>query len=616
MPEGSIESSHLITIILPGQRRHDLNTGASPGSKDPWGELQTWCGQLVKDHPQQVVHVLRALLRVLPGHTSTTDWVETLVDSMKPLKRTWSGPIDGPPAVLAKVGAINALLSFISRHDLKPEKSGANWIHRADCLLNPLYRAQRDVRSQQHLELQLRRIIWLGKKQIPGLDLISIAQIAREEANYRLESDCLWNLVGNTEIEFRLWSAAIALTLEAPKVHYIHLILDAVELVAFVTRFPWVYSTVGKTLWELSMVDDLRKRVNLLHMVISIGNCASLRLLLDRGENPKAGNGKGETPLHEAAHKGHEDMARLLLEHDKALLLQCNRSGLSPLEIAADSGRDVLVQLFLESEKDIFDEKGGELRIPWEALEEIPIPREDDKSDQSTALHLAAENGHEAVVLLLLQYQAKLEARDDEGRTALHRALARWHYDVVYLLVRHGADVNSKTNKGQTALRFAAEDGHGAQVELLLEHGADTRVADEDGTTPLHVATRNGHLDVVKILLEYQADVHAKDNNGRTVLHCAAENGDQDLAKLILDLGSDVLSETKDGLWTALHIAADHGHTGIVKLILAHPEGAVLLNWRAGIGPMAKTPKELAAGKGHVETYKLLREARPSEPAS
>jgi ankyrin repeat protein len=56
-----------------------------------------------------------------------------------------------------------------------------------------------------------------------------------------------------------------------------------------------------------------------------------------------------------------------------------------------------------------------------------------------TPLLYAAENGHEAVVKLLLEQGAELETKDLDGRTPLSRAVENGHEAVVKLLVEKGA---------------------------------------------------------------------------------------------------------------------------------------------------------------------------------
>jgi len=68
--------------------------------------------------------------------------------------------------------------------------------------------------------------------------------------------------------------------------------------------------------------------------------------------------------------------------------------------------------------------------------------------------------------------------------TALHLAAANGHNDIVKLLVDAGMDVNTATSAQNTPLRFAAMYGHLSTCKLLLlELGADMNISGFDGKT-------------------------------------------------------------------------------------------------------------------------------------
>jgi ankyrin repeat protein len=153
--------------------------------------------------------------------------------------------------------------------------------------------------------------------------------------------------------------------------------------------------------------------------------------------------------------------------------------------------------------------------------------------ERQLGMHLAARWGHEAVVRLLVEQGADVEARDEDGQTALHRAARYGHEAVVRLLVEQGADVEARDEVGWTALHWAARYGHEVVVRLLVERGVDVGARDEDGWTALHSAADNGHEAVVRLLVEQGVDVEARDEVGWTALHRAARHGHEALVQLL-----------------------------------------------------------------------------------
>ena len=77
--------------------------------------------------------------------------------------------------------------------------------------------------------------------------------------------------------------------------------------------------------------------------------------------------------------------------------------------------------------------------------------------------------------------------RDLEGRSPLHIAAWQGHSAMVELLIAHGADVNAVDREKRTPLQSAAWQGHESVVWLLLKHGADGDQPCSQGATPLSI---------------------------------------------------------------------------------------------------------------------------------
>ena len=112
-----------------------------------------------------------------------------------------------------------------------------------------------------------------------------------------------------------------------------------------------------------------------------------------------------------------------------------------------------------------------------------------------TGVHLAAHFGRVETTMALLKNRHDLDSKDTYGRTPLLLAAEEGHEAVVKLLLEKGAELETKDkNYGQTPLLLAAEKGHEAVVKLLLEKGAEIETKDKDyGRTPLSWAAEKGH---------------------------------------------------------------------------------------------------------------------------
>jgi ankyrin repeat protein/serine/threonine protein kinase len=226
-------------------------------------------------------------------------------------------------------------------------------------------------------------------------------------------------------------------------------------------------------------------------------------------------------------------------------------------------------------------------------------------NDGATPLYVAAQQGHIAVVTMLVkECQADVNQATNNGTTPLIVASSNGHIAVVKVLVKEGqADVNQANDNGVTPLIFAAYNSHIAVVELLVKEGqADVNQARNDGGTPLFAAAQYGHIAVVELLVtEGQADVNHAMNNGGTPLYIAAQNGHIAIVELLVKEGQVDVNQAGNGGATPLLVAALQGRIAVVELLVKEGQADVNQAAKGGGAPLF-----WAAQNGHTAVVELL----------
>ncbi|KAL2801902.1 ankyrin repeat-containing domain protein [Aspergillus granulosus] len=258
-------------------------------------------------------------------------------------------------------------------------------------------------------------------------------------------------------------------------------------------------------------------------------------------------------------------------------------------------------------------------------------------NDRYTALHHAAANGNASTVRELLEQELNINVRDCDGQTPLHLAARNGHQEVVKVLLSQqhinlnawepshytplmcavmsgatevagllldtkGVEVDTTSYTQRHLLQLAIEGGHIGTIRRLLQdprldvssnwgynspllasiragrdpvtlfvlsQGGLNDVRTPLGESALLLAIRKGSPAVVKeILKDDTVDVNSTDHNGWNALRCAASGGNMKIVRILLvDRRTDVKSVD---LIAAVKIAMARRHFKIAVVLKRH----------------------------------------------
>ncbi|KFO21437.1 Transient receptor potential cation channel subfamily A member 1 [Fukomys damarensis] len=239
-----------------------------------------------------------------------------------------------------------------------------------------------------------------------------------------------------------------------------------------------------------------------------------VNLLLSKGAKVNIKDHLGRNFLHFTVQQPHGLKSLrpefMQMQEIKALVMDEDNDGCTPLHYACKQGVPVSVNNLLGFNVSIHskskDKKSplhfaasyGRINTCQRLLQNITDTRLLNEGDLHgmTPLHLAAKNGHDKVVQLLLKKGA-LFLSDHNGWTALHHASMGGYTQTMKVILDTNLKCTDRLDEeGNTALHFAAREGHAKAVALLLNYDADI-ILNKQWASFLHIALHNKRKEVV-----------------------------------------------------------------------------------------------------------------------
>ena len=177
-------------------------------------------------------------------------------------------------------------------------------------------------------------------------------------------------------------------------------------------------------------------------LAIKQDNPAVIQNLLRRGFDPNTVDPNGQTGLFIALREPSLKSAEVLVDWPRIDVNVLNSKGESALMLAVLKDHQALAEKLIKKGADV--NKTG-----W------------------TPLHYAATHGHLALISLLLENNAYIDAESPNGTTPLMMAAMYGTPEAVKLLLQEGADPQLQTPQGLTAVQFAQRGNRPDAVEAI-----------------------------------------------------------------------------------------------------------------------------------------------------
>ncbi|MEA3446983.1 MAG: ankyrin repeat domain-containing protein [Bacteroidota bacterium] len=245
------------------------------------------------------------------------------------------------------------------------------------------------------------------------------------------------------------------------------------------------------------------------------GSMKHVRVAVLEGANINARTEDGITPLMYAAQNGYLDIVEFLVDLGADVNAIPYNSNRTSLMSAVENGYVETAEFLIR--------QGADFTVR-DYLNRYLI-------------HKGALCGFWEMCDMLLYYELPVDPVDIDKRTPLMLAAFDGYDSTVNILIENHAFINHADTNGNTALHMAAQNGHKKVIETLLDAGAKTNIKNNNGFTALDIAAMNGRLDCSKILVENRATINDSITPSFNQLTLAKKSGNRKLVRYLKKQG-------------------------------------------------------------------------------
>ncbi|KAJ5071286.1 ankyrin repeat ph and sec7 domain containing protein secg-related [Anaeramoeba ignava] len=282
------------------------------------------------------------------------------------------------------------------------------------------------------------------------------------------------------------------------------------------------------------------KEISPLHYACLISkNFDLIKLLIEKGAEPKNVTNSGKTALHFAALQNFKQAIPFLISKGIDVNSKDNKKR-SPIYDAFSK------KIEFDTIKTLI-ENGANINLE-SSSKSTPFSDALTKNCSREVLNLLIENGaksfktksKQTILHICSKYKrdvsflesfpdeiANIDSKDIYSKTALMYACEKSNISFVKYLLSKGANPNLINDEERTALHFACNSNYQKDIiEVLVEKGASVIAQDIQMNTPLHYLVKNRiSFDLIDLFLSKGANINACNNEGESILHIACKSG-------------------------------------------------------------------------------------------